>query len=157
MEIEKYMRFYMEEVKVKKMYRLRYQEFTEPQKPSFKYDVFTLPEGMTEEDAFQVLSYLFDKVEDLYACSRNSEILVSTVNLFLNLYCHFKREKNIDDEYSVIELFVFQNRESKIAYNRNNNSYFDWYIPNVTKEMVEAIYEKLPVKKKENSLKLTYK
>ena len=146
----------MEKEKNKKMYRLRYFDPSKPREASQKFTIYTLPVGMAEEESFQVLSYLIDNIGVIYGLSKNSYELTEKLNYLLYLEYFFEKVINIKDENAVIELFIVNERENKMGYNRITKSCFDWYTPNIDKKIIEEIYLKLPIIES-NSLKLIKK
>ena len=66
------------------------------------------------------------------------------LNLLIFTNWHFAKvtEDLLDFQY-VTELFIMHNRENKFGYDRRQKAYFDWYTPNVTKERLENILEKI--------------
>ena len=114
-----------------------------PQKP------FTLPNGMSREDAFKVLSYLTDYIErrdDVDPCSAKSvKILDSVLNL--ERFGFKKVEENNKNE--IIDLFTVTGDLLMFKNSDLYNKYFEWYTENVTKEEVEEIYKNIGIEFKD--------
>ncbi len=130
----------------KKMYRLRYSDPNNPHQTSLKYPVFTLPKNISEEEAFLILSYLIDNISNTYSydTTKNTDLLVEMLNLLIFTNWHFVKVSEGTLNYqNVIELFIIHNRENKFGYDRVHNAYFDWYTPNVSKEIIENILAKI--------------
>lgn len=106
------------------------------------FDPFTLPEGMTREEAFKVLSYLTDFIEKkdgIESCSFSS---VKVLNNVLDLERFgFKKVKE-DDESKILDLFTINGRVALFKQSSMYQRYFEWYSKGVSREEVEAIYAK---------------
>ncbi len=105
---------------------------------------FYLPEGMSRDDAFKVLSYLTDFLEsnlELKECSHQS---VSALDGIIDLErLGFKRcnDNNIHEE-DIINLYTVTGRELLFKRSKHYPQYFEWYQEGITFEEVKAIYEK---------------
>jgi len=103
---------------------------------------FMLPNGMTREEGFKVLSYLTDFIEkryDVEVCSLKS---VRTLDGVLDLERFgFKRVKETD-ENKILNLFTVSGRLLLFKKSELYNKYFEWYVENVTLEEVISIYSK---------------
>lgn len=103
---------------------------------------FMLPNGMTREDMFKVLSYLTDFIEkrdDVEECSLKS---VRTLDGVLDLERFgFKRVKETD-ENKILNLFTVSGRLLLFKRSELYEKYFEWYAQNVTLEEVISIYSK---------------
>lgn len=103
---------------------------------------FMLPEGMSREEGFKVLSYLTDFIEkrdDTEPCSLKS---VRTLDGILNLERFgFKRVME-DDENKILNLFTVSGRLLLFKRSKLYPKYFEWYVENVTLEEVTNIYTK---------------
>lgn len=105
---------------------------------------FMLPEGMSREDSFKVLSYLTDFIEkkfDLEPCSYKSVAVLDDV---LNLErLGFKRlDVSIDDDSKIIDLFTVAGRLQLFKRSNHYQKYFEWYMEDVTLDEVKDIYSK---------------
>ena len=106
------------------------------------HDAFKMPEGMSREDGFKVLSYLTDFIEqrpDIKPCSMKS---VNTLDEILKLE-RFGFDRDVEPNENVIDLFTVDGRV--LLFKKNHelySKYFNWYMENVSKEEVEAIYQK---------------
>ena len=87
------------------------------------FDPFTLPEGMTREEAFKVLSYLTDFIE-------RKDGIES---------CSFASVKMLNN---VLDLFTISGRVALFKKSSMYQRYFEWYSKGVSREEVEAIYAK---------------
>lgn len=107
------------------------------------FSPFMFPKGLSFLEGLKVLSYLTDfieKREDIEEASRSS---VATLNSVLDLERYgFSRvlDKNSID---VIPLYTVFGRIALFKNTKYYDSYFDWYIPNVTREEVINIYSKI--------------
>lgn len=103
---------------------------------------FMLPEGMSREEGFKVLSYLTDFIEkrdDTEPCSLKS---VRTLDGILDLERFgFKRVME-DDENKILNLFTVSGRLLLFKRSKLYPKYFEWYVENVTLEEVTNIYTK---------------
>lgn len=109
------------------------------------FEPFMLPEGMSREDSFKVLSYLTDFIEkdsNLEACSYKS---VEALNRVLDLErlgfkkVNIKLEDNSDD---VIDLFTIRGRILLFKQSKYYKKYFEWYTEGITLEEIKKIYKK---------------
>ncbi len=104
---------------------------------------FMLPDGMSREDGFKVLSYLTDFIEkqqDLRPCSLKS---VSTLNSVLDLErLGFKRINTEINDSEVIDLFTVSGRLLLFKNSRHYQKYFEWYTEGITLDEIKKIYGK---------------
>lgn len=111
----------------------------------YPYQPFLLPDGMSREDAFKVLSYLTDFIEkdlEIEPCSVKS---VSALNQLLNLNrLGFTRLNIHIDTYEtdIIDLFTVTGRILLFKKSKHYEKYFEWYQEGVTLEEVKEIYRK---------------
>lgn len=102
---------------------------------------FMLPEGMTREEGFKILSYLTDFIEkrkDTEACSLKS---VRTLDGVLDLD-RFGFQKVTTNPKDVIDLFTVSGRILLFKQSEFYEKYFEWYTENVTRGEIEKIYKK---------------
>ena len=103
---------------------------------------FMLPDGMSREDAFKVLSYLTDYIEKNKKLDDCSFICVKMLDDILNIeQLGFKRLDyyNSDD---IINLFTITGRVGLFKKDKLYKSYFEWYTSGVTLDEVVSIYKK---------------
>lgn len=106
------------------------------------FDPFTLPEGMTREEAFKVLSYLTDFIERKDGIESCSFASVKMLNNVLDLERFgFKKVKE-EDESKILDLFTISGRVALFKKSSMYQRYFEWYSKGVSREEVEAIYAK---------------
>ena len=133
-----------------KYYRLHYINYHNINRDSnrrgmidWPYKPFELPEGMSREDGFKVLSYLTDFIEqrdDVYEASWKS---VGTLDGVISLERFgFKRLDFTPGEEEIIDLFTIDGRIKRFKDSKYYSKYFNWYTSNITKEEVEVIYQK---------------
>lgn len=112
---------------------------------NWPFNPFMLPNGMSREDAFKVLSYLTDFIEKeakLESCSyRSVEALDKVIDLER---LGFKRldMSLTDDSEKVINLFTITGRVLLFKKSKLYQKYFEWYTEGVTLEEVKEIYNK---------------
>lgn len=134
----------------KKYYRLHYINYhninRDPNRRGlidWPYKPFGLPDGMSREDGFKVLSYLTDFIEkrdDVYEASWKS---VGTLDGVISLERFgFKRLDFSPKVEDVIDLFTIDGRIRRFKDSKYYDMYFNWYISNVSKNEVEEIYSK---------------
>lgn len=102
---------------------------------------FMLPEGMTREEGFKILSYLTDFIEkrkDTEVCSLKS---VRTLDGVLDLD-RFGFQKVTTNPKDVIDLFTVSGRILLFKQSEFYEKYFEWYTENVTRREIEKIYKK---------------
>ena len=104
---------------------------------------FMLPDRMSREDGFKVLSYLTDFIEkqqNLIPCSYKS---VSTLNSVLDLErLGFVRINADIDDSDVIDLFTVTGRLLLFKNSRYYQKYFEWYTEGITFDKIKEIYSK---------------
>ena len=126
------------------MYRLHYLEFYDETKfgcTDFVFRPFYLPENMGRVDAFKVLSYLKGEIEK-YPNMR--KVSVHYLDMYLDTQeLGFKRVEGPINENGVIDLFFIAGKKELFEKSEYYNKYYDWYIPNIKKEEVVAIYESI--------------
>ena len=108
---------------------------------TLNYHLFMLPEGMTREEGFKILSYLTDFIEkrkDTEACSLKS---VRTLDGVLDLD-RFGFQKVTTNPKDVIDLFTVSGRILLFKQSEFYEKYFEWYTENVTRREIEKIYKK---------------
>lgn len=111
----------------------------------FVYQTFMLPHRMHRNDAFKVLSYLTDYIEEqlnLPPCSQKS---VSVLNQVLDLERLGFRKINIKSSINnsdIIDLFTVTGRLLLFKQSANYSRYFEWYTEGVTLEEIKDIYSK---------------
>lgn len=113
---------------------------------NWPFKPFMLPNGMTREEGFKVLSYLTDFIEkrdDIKTCSLKSVMLLDSV-LDLERF-GFTRVKE-DNEDKIINLFTVDGRLLLFKKSELYLKYFEWYVENVTLEEVINIYAKYNMK-----------
>ena len=104
---------------------------------------FMLPEGMTREEGFKVLSYLTDFIEKRDDVEEGSLTSVRTLDSVLsNERFGFKRVEKTDED-KILNLFTVGGRALLFKKSEYYEKYFEWYTENVTKEEVEEIYNKI--------------
>lgn len=110
-------------------------------------EAFYLPKGMKKEDAFKVISYLTDRVEEIESIEQASLKSVCKTDELLELEeLGFTRAKRPSDDESVISLFTIDGDFEKFKESKHYPRYFEWYTPNVSKEEVERIYSLCGIK-----------
>lgn len=136
-----------------KIYRLHYILYyrAEGKTDGFRimnctFDPFELPDGISREDAFKILSYLTDYIErtsGLAPCSYKS---VNTLNEVLNLQrLGFKKLDEKCDEKDILDLWTVDGRVLLFKEGPYYPSYFEWYYENITLTEVQNIYKKIGI------------
>lgn len=110
------------------------------------FEPFMLPEGMSREDGFKILSYLTDFIEkemNLEPCSQKS---VSTLNSVLNLErLGFKRINGNINDNDIIDLFTVSGRLLLFKKSKHYQKYFEWYTEGIILDEVKTIYNNCDV------------
>lgn len=107
------------------------------------YKPFELPNGMSREDGFKVLSYLTDFIEKRDDVDEASWKSVRTLEGVIDLERFgFKRLNFVPSKEEVIDLFTVSGRIRRFKESEYYSMYFNWYTPNIAKEEVEKIYQK---------------
>lgn len=106
---------------------------------------FMLPNGMTREEGFKVLSYLTDSIEkrkEIEPCSLESVRILDGV-LDLERFGFTRINTQLPtDSADVINLFTVSGRILLFKKSELYSKYFEWYTKGVTLEEVENIYNK---------------
>lgn len=106
---------------------------------------FMLPNGMTREEGFKVLSYLTDFIEkrkEIEPCSLESVRILDGV-LDLERFGFTRINTQLPtDSADVINLFTVSGRILLFKKSELYSKYFEWYTKGVTLEEVENIYNK---------------
>lgn len=104
---------------------------------------FKLPEGMTREEGFKVLSYLADFIErrpDIAECSWKSVTTLDSV-LDLERFGFIRVDEN--NVNNIIDLFTVDGRLLLFKkMSEHYPRYFNWYVKNVSRYEVVKIYER---------------
>ncbi len=131
------------------IYRLRYVNYHSRRKQPDVYGFFDmyikpfkLPLGMNLLDAFKVLSYLIDYFEKNFNISKFSPGCLKMLDKALNFEeLGFLRLNEYLSDDEVNDLFMVTGNLEKFKESPNYLRYFNWYIPNVSKEQIKEIYE----------------
>lgn len=103
---------------------------------------FKLPEGMSREDAFKVLSYLTDFIEKHVDVEAYSLKAVRTLDEVLDLDRFGFNHVEEKDENKILNLFTVTGRLLLFKKSDLYPKYFEWYKENVSKREVMKIYAK---------------
>ncbi len=110
---------------------------------------FMLPDGMSREEGFKVLSYLTDFIEKREDIAIGSLTSVRTLDLVFDKERFGFRRVEETDEDKIINLFTVDGRALLFKKSDLYKKYFEWYVENVTKEEVEEIYSKIGIEFKD--------
>lgn len=105
---------------------------------------FLLPFKMDREDAFKVLSYFTDVIENKYNVSEASYESVATLNGIIDIETYGFRRLNLElskHDENVIDLFTISGRILRFKKSEYYPKYFNWYTNGVTLSEVKLIYE----------------
>lgn len=108
----------------------------------FPLKPFKLPEGMSREDGFKVLSYLTDNIERQPDVQPYSLKAVRTLDKVLDLERFGFRRVEEKDEEKILNLFTVTGRLLLFQKSKLYPKYFEWYTEGVSKSTVSKIYEK---------------
>lgn len=136
-----------------KIYRLHYILYYRAEGKTDKFRImnwpfepFELPDGISREDAFKILSYLTDYIEktkNLKPCSYES---VNALNKVLNLQrLGFKKLNEKCDEKDILDLWTVDGRVLLFKEGPYYPSYFEWYYEDITLTEVQNIYKKIGI------------
>lgn len=116
----------------------------------YTFRPFLLPDGLTEEEAFKILSYLTNYLEKNLNIPAGSLQSVIDLNRVLDLERFgFKRvECNCDDE-RLKHLFTLYGRTERFDRSKYRKKYFEWYTEDVTREEAKRIYAKIGIEFKD--------
>lgn len=106
---------------------------------------FMLPNCMTREEGFKVLSYLTDSIEKrkkIEPCSLKSVIILDGILDFESFGFTRINTQLPTDSADVINLFTVSGRILLFKKSELYSKYFEWYTKDVTLEEVENIYNK---------------
>lgn len=127
------------------IYRLRYYDKTRSKVAdayvtcSIAHDYFKLPKGMSEQEAFDVISYILLVTEKENPFILKSKV-VELANRCLDRF-GFKKAENKANNYEKKDLYVIENEDSVI----NEKNYFSWFNKNIKEEQIKEIYKKIHV------------
>lgn len=104
---------------------------------------FKLPDGMSREDGFKVLSYLTDNIEKQKDVEPFSLKSVRTLDKVLDLERFGFIRVEETDEDKILNLFTVTGRLLLFQKSKLYSKYFEWYTEGVTKRDVQKIYANL--------------
>lgn len=109
----------------------------------FILEPFILPDKMTQEDAFKVLSYLMDSIEFNLSINKVSFKSIKVLNSLLDLdKLGFKRLDFKPYPEYIQDLFVVNGKINLFKISKYYKKYFNWYVPNIKKEEIVDIYKR---------------
>lgn len=103
---------------------------------------FKLPQGMTREEGFKIISYLTDCVEKRDNIEPYSLKSIITLDKILDLERFGFTRVEEQDENKILNLFTVSGRLELFKKSELYSKYFEWYIENITLEEVTKIYAK---------------
>ena len=104
---------------------------------------FKLPEGMSREDGFKVLSYLTDNVEKNSGAEPFTLNSVRIIDKVLDLERFGFRRVEEKNEDNILNLFTVTGRLLLFQKSDLYPKYFEWYTEGVTRREVQKIYANL--------------
>lgn len=104
---------------------------------------FKLPEGMSREDGFKVLSYLTDDIEKQPDVEPYSLKAVRTLDKVLDLERFGFTRVEETDEDKILNLFTVTGRLLLFQKSKLYSKYFEWYTEGVSRREVQKIYANL--------------
>lgn len=104
---------------------------------------FKLPEGMSREDGFKVLSYLTDDIEKQPDVESYSLKAVRTLDKVLDLERFGFTRVEETDEDKILNLFTVTGRLLLFQKSKLYSKYFEWYTEGVSRREVKKIYANL--------------
>lgn len=105
-------------------------------KCDFPYLKFTMPQNMSAEDGFKVISYIKQNMTISEGLPENSFASARATDVMLNT---FGFTRVFDDEKPCVDLFVIEgNKKQKLGV--------EWFTENVEESEVKEIYEKRNLK-----------
>lgn len=144
------------EIEDKNIYRLFYIDYYRIDKVNdynnigsnkWAFKSFTLPDGMNKNDAFKVLSYLYDYVKEESGLSHNSFKSIAKLDEILDLeILGFRRLNNKVSEKDITNLYAVNGRLLLFKSTKYYDDYFNWYTKNISLEDVKNIYTNNNVK-----------
>lgn len=104
---------------------------------------FKMPEGMSREDGFKVLSYLTDDIEKQPDVGPYSLKAVRTLDKVLDLERFGFTRVEETDEDKILNLFTVTGRLLLFQKSNLYPKYFEWYTEGVSRREVQRIYANL--------------
>lgn len=105
---------------------------------------FAIPDGMSKEDAFKVLSYLTDFIEQKMGAQECSFQSVKLLDEVISLERFgFRRIDEKLEHPTAYSLYTVAGRQLLFKRSRYYDTYFEWYHEGVTREEVNAIYQSI--------------
>ncbi len=101
------------------------------------YAPFMLPQKMSSQNAFLILSYLIKKIEDDLNLEECSQKAITILNDNLEKF-HFKPVYNFSG--NVIDLFTISGNMNRFKKSEYYTKYFEWFTENIDYETVKNIY-----------------
>lgn len=99
---------------------------------------FLLPEKMSVEEGFLILSYLVRKIEQDLRLPKCSPRAIMILNAKLKKY-HFRMSSNYND---IVDLITVTGDKKRFKSSEYYSVYFDWFTEDVTFQKAKEIYEK---------------
>ena len=108
----------------------------------FTLPLFTLPDGVNEEEGFKILSYLYDICKKYFydqSCDEKWLITAIYINLIINDIGFNKEVPSISAiaKNQIKDLYLLRGETKRFK----KDSHVEWYKPNITLEEVQKIYE----------------
>lgn len=105
---------------------------------------FRIPDGMKREDAFKVLSYLTDFIENNLDVGEATFKSVKALDEALDIERFgFKRIDDMRNKVDSISLYTVSGRLKAFKRSKFYDTYFEWYTEGVTREEIVSIYDSI--------------
>lgn len=103
------------------------------------YDAFMIPEKMNTKEAFYVLSYLIQKIEQDLKLEECSHQAVTILNKILEDF-YFRKVPECKEK--IVDLYTITGDMRRFNKSEYNSKYFEWFTDEVDLEKVKGIYDK---------------
>ncbi len=110
------------------------------------YQPFVLPDGIKEAEAFKILSYFTDYVENKFNLEPCCFKSVFALNKLIDLEGLGFKHLNVavsGNEENLCDLFTVTGRVERFEQSEYSSKYFEWYTNDVSLSEVQQIYEKI--------------
>ena len=108
----------------------------------FTFSKYQLPQGMSMQDAYKVVSYLSEYIEKVKKIPEASCKSVNETDALLGEYFFTKLDRD-NDTTPFIDLFTVGGNTKLFDKSRYASQYFEWFTEGVSTREVREIYRKL--------------
>lgn len=142
-----------------RVYRLHFLQFYNNKHINFNFikdyidmplNCFKLPNDMSEEEAFLIISYIKEQVERELGIQSDTQNEAIMMNSLLEDY-NFKKICNFNQTYKekdITDLYIVGGNKKRFETSKHYEKHVEWFTPNVSEEQVQRIYKKHNINKR---------